>query len=52
MFQIKISLNNLAAELNADGKKIKEEKEALAIERAEFDSKKSSNIDLDNYFDS
>jgi hypothetical protein len=49
---VKIALNNLAVELNIDGKKIKEEKEALAIERAEFDSKKSSNIDLDNYFDS
>ena len=49
---VKIALNNLAAELNADGKKIKEEKEALAIERAEFDSKKSSKIDLDSYFDS
>ena len=47
---VKIALNNLATELNADGKKIKEEKEALAIERAEFDSKKSSKIDLDSYF--
>lgn len=54
---VKLALNNLAVEINMDAKKNKEEREALAIEkaefaseRAEFDSKKSNNIDLDSYF--
>ena len=45
------ALNNVAAEINTDAKKNKEERESLALERAELDSRKSVKIDLDDYFD-
>jgi hypothetical protein len=48
---VKVALNNLAVEINTSAKKNKEESEALARERAEFDSMKSVKIDLDSYFE-
>jgi hypothetical protein len=48
---VKLALNNLAVEINTDAKKNKDEREAIARERAELDSMKSIKIDLDSYFE-